>query len=208
MRKGRRQGNRGWQAVAGGAAFFLLAATDAQAHTTFQGLGDFASGFLHPLTTPPHLLVLVALGLWLGQQPPLRLKEPVAIFAAAAALGLLLNIHAYIGAINPSVLIAIGLCVGICIAVAVPVPFRVRLIACGVAALALGLDSGVDMGTPAASVLKILFATWVSLILCVINVAFYVSLLPAVRPAQIGVRVLGSWIVAIAFLMLAFALRR
>ena len=35
------------------------------AHTTFPGLGEYGSGFLHPFTTPAHLLVLLALGLWL-----------------------------------------------------------------------------------------------------------------------------------------------
>ena len=56
--------------------------------------------------------------------------------------------------------------------------------------------------------MKILFATWVSLVLFVVNAAFYVSLLPRLQWVQTGIRVAGSWIVAIALLMLAFALRR
>ena len=87
--------------------------------------------------------------------------------------------------------------------VGVPIPFSVELGACGVAVLLLGLDSGVEAGTPGASAAKILSATWVSLVLCLVNTAFHVALPPTVRPAQIGVRVLESWIVAIAFLLLA-----
>lgn len=178
------------------------------AHTTFPGLGEYASGFLHPFTTPAHGLVLLALGLWLGQRAPLRIKEPAAVFAAVAALGLVLTATTHSGALHPAVLIGIGLWIGACVATAVPVPLWVKLVVCGVAALALGLDSGVDPGTPPSSAVKILPATWVGLVLCVVNAAFYVSLLPAARPAQIGVRIAGSWIVAIAVLLLAFALRR
>lgn len=185
----------------------LLPTAQAQAHTTFAGLGEFASGFLHPFTTPPHLLVLLALGLWLGQTSPLRVKEPAAVFGLVAALGLLLTVAAHIGGVPPWLLIFVGLCVGGCVAVAVPVPFWIKVGACGVAALLLGLDSGADPGTPTASLVKILPATWISLVLCLVNGAFYVSLLPSVHWVQIGVRVLGSWIVAIAFLLLAFALR-
>lgn len=191
--------------LAGAAA--LLPATSAQAHTTFPGMGEFASGFLHPLTTPLHLLIWLALGLWLGQQAPLRLRAPAAIFAAAAACGLVLTVVARFGGVSPPVLAALGLFIAVGVASALPVPFWMKLGTCGVAALAVGLDSGVDAGTPGASAVKILFATWVSLILCLVNVTFYVSLLPAVRWVQIGVRVLGSWIVAIALLLLAFALR-
>ena len=87
------------------AVVFLLLLSPAyvQAHTTFQGLGEFASGlaFLHPLTTPPHLLVLLALGLWLGQHAPLRIKEPALVFAGAAAGGLLLTAAGHVGGVYP-----------------------------------------------------------------------------------------------------------
>ena len=82
------------------------------------------------------------------------------------------------------------------------------LAACAAVALAVGLDSGVDAGTPGAAAAKILLATWASLVLFVVNVALYVSLLPKLRWLQTGTRIAGSWIVAIALLMLAFALRR
>ena len=192
--------------VAGG--FFLLSVVRAQAHTNFPGLGEFASGFLHPLTTPLHLLVLLPLGLSLGQHAPLRIQGPAAVFAAGAAAGLLVTVIDPLGGFYPPWLIAVGLGVGAGVALGVPLPAWVRLGTCAVAALMLGLDSGVEAATPAVATAKILAATWVSLVLCVVNAAFYASLLPEVRWVRIGVRVLGSWIVAIAMLMLAFALRR
>lgn len=209
MERGKRpQGNKGrlfaW--VTGG--FLLLPTARAQAHTTFPGLGEFASGLLHPLTTPLHLLVLLALGLWLGQYAPLRLKGPAAIFAAFAAVGLLATVGFHLAGFYPPLLMVVGLVIGAGVAIGIPAPAWIRLSVCAVAALLLGLDSGVDPGTPPLSAAKILAATWVGLVLCVVNAAFYVSLLPGVYWLRIGVRVLGSWIVAIAMLMLAFALRR
>ena len=174
----------------------------------FPGMGEYASGFLHPLTTPPHLLVLLALGLWLGQDVPLRIKQPSLVFGAAALVGLGLTVVGHVGGVSPTILIALGLGLGAFVALAVPLPFWVKLAACGVAALVLGLDSGVDAGTPGAATAKLLASTWISLVLCTVNVAFYVSRLPPVRWVQTGVRVVGSWIVAIALLLLAFALRR
>ncbi len=186
----------------------VLSPAHAQAHTAFQGLGEFASGFLHPFTTPPHLLVLLALGLWLGQHAPLRIKEPALVFAGAAAAGLILTVGGHVGGVYPPALIIVGLCIGISVVIGLPMPLWVKLAACGVAALVLALDSGVEAGTHRAATVKILAATWASLVLCLVNLAFYVSLLPTVRWVQTGVRVMGSWIVAISFLLLAFALRR
>jgi len=60
--------------------FVLLAVpTGAQAHGAIKGLEGFTSGLVHPLTTPAHVLVIVALGLLLGQQKPLDLKRPLLV---------------------------------------------------------------------------------------------------------------------------------
>ncbi len=188
--------------------WLLSPAARVQAHTTFPGLGEYTSGFLHPLTTVPHLLVLLAIGLWLGQTRPLRIKEPAALVALAAAVGLLLTVPWHVGAMPQALPIALALLIGAGVAAEAPVPSWLKTGVCGLAVLFLGLDSGVEASFPPSSVAKILAATWASLVLCVVNAAFYVSLLPPIRPAQIGIRVAGSWIVAIAFLLLAFSLRR
>ena len=194
-----------WQAVA--TACLFLPAT-AQAHTPIQGMGEVASGLLHPLLTPPHLLLLLALGFLLGQQRPLRLGGPVASFAGCAALGLLVTTSDAITGVLTSILMLLALPIGALVALARPLPLGLCLALCAAAALVLGLDSGVDAGTLAVPAAKTLAATMVSLVLCVVNVAFYVSLLPPFDWVRIGVRIVGSWIVAIALMMLAFALRR
>ena len=171
-------------------------------------MGEFASGFLHPLLTPPHVLALLAYGLLLGQREPLRLKVPAVVFAGAAAAGLSLTLSGGVAGIYPPILIAVGLCAGGFVVLAWPWPAWLLMAMGAVVALIVGLDSGVDAGTPATATVKILLATWVSLVLFVVNAAFYVSLLPKIQWVQTGIRVAGSWIVAIALLMLAFALRR
>ena len=193
--------------IAAGAAS-LLTAPAAQAHTTFQGLGEFGSGFLHPLTTPAHVLVLLALGLSLGQHAPLRLAAPVAAFAGCATVGLLASWGVGFAGLPSPWLVGVGLCTAGLVVAARPLPGPVRVGLGGVAALLLGLDSGVDPGTPGLAAAKTLFATGVSLVLLVVNVAFYVSLLPPREWARVGVRVAASWIAAVGLLMLAFALRR
>ena len=187
---------------------FLLLPAFAQAHTPIKGAGEFISGFLHPFLTPPHVLVLLSVGLLLGQSVPLRLQWPVVVFAAFAASGLLMATGRTGAGVDQPVLIILGLCVGGLVALAAPLPRWLRLAACAAAGLALGLDSGVDPAAAGAVVAKTLFATWVSLILCVGDVAFYSSRLPKYQWIQTGIRVAGSWIVAIALLMLAFSLRR
>ncbi len=171
-------------------------------------MGELVGGFLHPLLTPPHLLVLLSLGLLFGRKRPPRLQQTMLAFTAAAAAGLIVSGTGVVTEVYPTFIIAIGLITGGFIALAVPLPAWVHAAAGIAAGLALGLDSGVDPGTAGAAAAKTLFATWVSLFVWVVNVAFYSARLPAYQWLQIGVRVVGSWIAAVAFLMLAFSLRR
>lgn len=76
-----------------------------------------------------------------------------------------------------------------------------------VAAFSIGLDSGVESGGPFLTVCVTLLATWLSVNICVVNFAYYTSLLPSRKWVQIGVRIAGSWIAAITLMVLAFALK-
>ena len=194
-------------AAASGAISLLLLGS-AEAHTPIKGAGEFASGFFHPFLTPTHLLVLLSLGLLLGQRLPLRLQSPVGGFAAFAAVGLVLTTAHVVPGVYQPILITIGLCASGLVALAAAVPPWVRLTACAVAGFALGLDSGVDAGTTGAAMATTLIATWMSLIVCVTDIAFYSSLMPPYQWVRTGIRVVGSWSVAIALLMLAFAFKR
>ena len=66
-------------------ALLLAFPAAAQAHTPIPGMGEFAGGLLHPLTTPFHVLILLGLALLVGQQVPMRLKLPLSVFLPLSA---------------------------------------------------------------------------------------------------------------------------
>jgi urease accessory protein len=178
----------------------------AQAHTAIKGMGEVINGLLHPLTTPAHVLILLGLGLWVGQQQPLKLKLPVLIFAPLSLIALELTCTAGITNFCQPVLIGIAMCAGALVALERPLPPLAAGILFAAAAISLGLDSGVESRT-ALAVQKTLLGTWVSLVALLVDIAIYVSFATQ-KWARIGIRVIGSWITAISLLMLAFFFRK
>lgn len=189
-----------------GILFLLLFPASAQAHSDLR-MGAFAGGLLHPLETPSHLLILLALGLRLGQHPPFHLRKFLWIVAPVAAAALLTTTMEDSISIPQPFLMCVALCIGALISSGIVTPPWVNKSLLVIAALSIGLDSGVN-GVPAMIVAKALFATWVCLLVVIGYIAFYISLLSPRQWLQIGVRILGSWIVAISFLVLAFYLKK
>ena len=100
----------------------MLLSTRAEAHTPVKGLGEFANGFLHPLLTLPHVLILGALGILLGQRQPLRLKDPALILIVFAAVGLTMTVTGAVTGVYPPILIIVSLCIGALVTFALPLP--------------------------------------------------------------------------------------
>ena len=73
------------------------------------------------------------------------------------------------------------------------------------AAFAIGLDSKPEPGSPGLLV-QALLGTWGMVIFLLFDVAYYTSLAIRTRWVRIGVRVLGSWIIAISLLVLALSM--
>ncbi|EDY20631.1 hypothetical protein CfE428DRAFT_1828 [Chthoniobacter flavus Ellin428] len=176
---------------------------------TVQGMSSFMTGALHPLLTPSHVIILLALGLAVGQHIPLRLGAPLKVFAGCSAIGLALTTTGRIAGVHPGILSGIAFAIGGIVAFGKKLPFAVPAILLGAGALAIGLDSGVEKGA-AWTVFGTLSGTWVGLLVYLVNFAFYTSLAAEKKQQwlQIGIRVAGSWILAISVLMLAFALRK
>jgi hydrogenase/urease accessory protein HupE len=61
----------GWHSGLAALAVLLLPA-QAHAHSAVAGWGSIGAGLLHPLVTPPHLLLLLGLGLWCTNHPRCR----------------------------------------------------------------------------------------------------------------------------------------
>ena len=74
------------------ALLLAVAATPALAHTGVGTVHGLEYGFLHPLTGPDHLLAMLAVGLWSGQQSGKSVWLWPAAFVGAMLLGGLLGL--------------------------------------------------------------------------------------------------------------------
>jgi hydrogenase/urease accessory protein HupE len=185
----------------------LICPSSAEAHTSVPGLNDFSAGLLHPVTTPPHLLILLGLGFLAAQHARSNLKLPLIFFAAAGAAALAFTTTRLIHGVNQPVLLTVALCLGVLVALDRRLPTLVLIALSAIAATLIGLDSVVETGS-LATVIKTQIGTWVALVLVVFDIAFYVSRGAQRQWVKVGVRVLGSWIIAVSLLVLAFSLRR
>ena len=129
------------------------------------------------------------------------------VFASASAIALLLTTTGLITTIYQPVLLGIALCAATFVALEKSLPSLASLTLFAAAALAIGLDSAVE-STSIATVIKTLAGTWISLAVLLADIAIYVSFCTKKNWLKVGIRVVGSWIIAITLLVLAFSLRK
>jgi hydrogenase/urease accessory protein HupE len=187
--------------------FLFVCPATAHAHTPIEGIGDFLAGLVHPLITPSHILILLALGLLLGQQSPLKLKWPMLVFVTGSAVALMVTTTGVIAGPYQPLLLAIALCAATLVALEKSLPPVAAHALFAIAAVAVGLDSRVE-STAASTVTKTLAGTWISLMVLLADIAIYVSLCTKKHWTKVGIRIAGSWIIAITLLVLAFSFRK
>jgi hydrogenase/urease accessory protein HupE len=129
------------------------------------------------------------------------------VFIPVSAAALLLTTTGIVKTVYPPILISIALLLGALVALEKSPPAFVTGAVFAMAALAIGLDSGVETGS-ATVIAKTLLGTWLGLIFAVADIAFYVSFFTKQKWQKVGLRVAGSWITAASFMILAFAFRR
>ena len=175
------------------------------AHTQFAGIGDFWNGTLHPLYTPAHVVLLIALGLCLGHQSLRRVTAAAVAFGLFSAVGTVWAIARPLTDVGQAAPLTVAMFVAVLIALdrAIPETGLIALYAAG--GLLIGADSGVEHAT-LATAMKMSLGTWLSVCFVVFNIAFYTARLTQ-HWQRIGVRIAASWIVAISMLVLAFAIR-
>lgn len=177
----------------------------AWAHSPIKGLGDLGNGMLHPLFVPAHLLLVVALGLLLGQQGVRDNIPAVWAYLAGLVLGLVLAWYGItpleltgqeLAVLGTAVVVALG------VVVAVPLPRWVLVLLGGWAGTILGLDSlqAELVGRARAAAL---FGSGVSLYLLLLYPMALAERLGHRHWQRVGVRVIASWIAASALLVLA-----
>jgi urease accessory protein len=123
----------------------ILAGGPAFAHTGVGGAGGFASGFLHPIFGPDHVIAMIAVGLWgvfLGA--PAIWVLPI-VFPLIMALG---GVFGMIQVPIPAVEVGIALSavvIGLCVALALKPPLWLAAIIVGGFAIFHGYAHGAEM---------------------------------------------------------------
>lgn len=129
----------------------LLFSGATQAHTG-HGVHGFVSGFVHPLAGWDHLLAMLAVGVWAGQQQH-RFSWSIPLsFAAVLALGMMLGVSGFKVLPAETGIAASLLALGLLIACAARLPLAAASAAVAGFALFHGLAHGAEM-QPALSVL-------------------------------------------------------
>jgi hypothetical protein len=178
----------------------LASATPALAHSPIMGIGGISGGVLHALLIPEHGLSVLALGLVLGHQPWIQRRTGILVFIAAMTCGLVASAFAVGETLAADVLLVATGVLGLLIAAAWAPP-AVGWTLAALAGLAVALDSRPEV-TSNEEFVRMLIGSGV-------GAAVAVALVSAVSfhlrgKAQLIVsRVLGSWIAAIAILVLS-----
>lgn len=183
-------------------ALSLLALTpSALAHSPIKGIGTFYNGVLHPVLVPAHLLLIVGLGLLLGQHAPRLSRYGWFAFVAAFWIGLALG-QASSGMPETALLI-LALIAG----VLVVLEWSFGVVGVVALAIAAGLCIGLDSLSDAVQTGE----RWLAMAGMAVGGLLVVSYVGGVAAAmvqpwqRIGIRVAGSWTVASAALVLALA---
>lgn len=185
----------------------LVTRNSAEAHVSIEGFGAVGNGALHPLVSPAHALLLVGLALMIGQRAPLDLGTPMRVFAAVSAIALMLTTGGWITEVYQPVLIVIALGIGGMVAFERSTSALAIQLAAALVAAGIGLDSTAEPG-PVFETIKMLLGTWLAMNGVTAYLAICVSHGSDKAWARTGIRIAGSWIVAISLMVLAFALRK
>ncbi len=182
----------------------LLLPETSLAHSPIQGIGNFYNGLLHPVLVPAHLLLLMAFGLFLGQQGLKRIELALGIFAAATIVGLVLAWFS-IGAGIENLVLVLSAAVGLLVAISL----QMALLWCVILALLAGLLLGIDSAQQELSGqdrLASLFGSGVAIYFLALYPMALADYFKRKAWQKIAIRIVGSWIAASSLLVLALAL--
>ena len=183
------------------ALVLLLVLTDsALAHAPLMGIGGVTGGVLHAILIPEHGMSLVALGLVMERQERSSRRSGELIFIAALVLGLVAVALSVEQTLATDVLIAAIGILGLLIAAAWTPPLLGWALAC-IAGVAFALDSAPEV-TSKVEEIRMLIGSGIGAALALAVVAEGSVRLQG-NGARIAMRVLGSWMAAIAMLVVS-----
>jgi urease accessory protein len=174
----------------------------AAAHSPVKGIGTFYNGMLHPYMVPGHVLMLLALGLLIGQHAPASSKYSLPVFAGALLCSAGILPWLSIASASEPILLTVALVAGLIVATSI-VPGRVAPVLLAIAAgSALGLNSNPE-GVQPGQLWLALVGTCLGAFLGLLYAGGLAAWLSRSEQwPRVVVRVLGSWTAACAFLVL------
>jgi len=175
----------------------------ALAHSPIKGIGSFLNGMLHPLLVPAQVLIILALGLWIGQHQPAKNKASVLVFLFATIVGLVVSYFSMTNDVSLLLLMGAAI-IGLIIISGITLPPVFTIFLGLFAGFIVGLDSAQEALTGKAKILS-LFGSGVGIYFLLLY-AMAISETFSVRHWQIiAIRVIASWLSASAMMVLALS---
>lgn len=176
------------------------------AHILFEGFDNFYNGLFHPVFVPAHLLLLIAIGLFLGQKGLEDTQIALVSFWASVFVGLIVAWFSLGYQIEVFLLINTSI-VGLLVAASPPIPLPWYVFIGIATGFLIGLDSSQDSLSGLDKILALLGSG--------VGISFFV-LYPVILAnkfnkkswQRIGIRIVGSWVAASSFLVLAFTVSK
>ena len=182
---------------------FLFLPSTALAHVPIEGINNFYNGMLHPVLVPSHLLLLIATGLFIGQQGIAENLGAFVVFLVATVVGLVVAWFSI--ELNLEVML---LCFAVITGILIAINPVVSLLGCSLIAALVGFSLGADSGQVAMSgkeKLATLFGSGVGIYLLLLYPMGLVDRFNRKAWQKIGVRVIGSWLAAASFMVIALS---
>jgi urease accessory protein len=178
----------------------VASTTPAFAHSPIMGIGGVLGGMLHALLIPEHGLSLLALGLALGQQEQSVRRAGILIFVVALTCGLVAAAFSLGETLAADVLLTATGILGLLV-VTMWIPIYLVWALAAIAGLTIALDSRPEVASNEEAV-RMLLGSGLGAAASLAIVA-EVSFLLRSNAQRIVARVVGSWITAIAILVLS-----
>jgi len=181
----------------------LMISEPVLAHSPIEGLGNFYNGLLHPVMVPAHLLLLIVLGLLVGQKGMYQNRVAIMVVLISTGVGLIGAWYSVGGEIE-IVLLSAAAMIGLLIALNNPLGNYFVSIMTAFVGLFIGIDSAQDLLSGTVKLLY-LIGCGVGTTLTFLCSMVFADYFNKQSWQQIIVRVLGSWIAASALLVLALS---
>jgi hydrogenase/urease accessory protein HupE len=171
------------------------------AHSPIEGINNFYNGVLHPVFVPAHLLLILSLGLFFGQQGAVKRLAPLRLFVISTSIGLI--VAWFVTGSGMELLLLSGAVVfGLLIAASPVMGNYWILVIVALAGFCLGVDSAQEAFSGKGRLVSLL-GSGLGICLLLVSPMVFADYMSKKTWQKVGLRIAGSWLAASAFLILA-----